>query len=94
MTRKIKIFIGMFIISTVWLVGLHGFIIPNKIKKDELIMREQLELINLTPIEMIDVNGWSATATWKVAKQDSLGKVMSKTIKMRLVKGDYIIGVK
>ena len=75
----------------VGLVGVYGYIIPNKIQNDEPIMREQLELVNLTPVEMTDVNGWSATATWKVLKKNSVGKLVVKTIKMRLDRGSYTI---
>ena len=91
MSRKSKILIVMFLVSVVWLVGFYGYIIPNKIQNDEPIMREQLELVNLTPVEMTDVNGWSATATWKIIKKDRAGKLVAKTIKMRLVRGSYTI---
>lgn len=81
----------MSIISVVWLVGFYGWFLPNKIESDESSMREQLELVGLKPIEMIDVSGWSGTATWTISKLDSLGNPVEKKIDMRLVKGSYIV---
>ena len=83
----------MFVVSIVWLFGFYGWFIPRHLRANESVMREHLQLNGLTPIKMVDVNGWSSTATWRVIQKDSKGKLVTKTIDVRVHRGNYIIQV-
>ena len=91
MSRKTKYIIVMTVLSVGWFLGFYGWYIPKHLNDSKPEMEEYLELNGLTPVEMIDVSGWSGTATWEVTKPDSLGNPVKKIVDIRLVKGNYTL---
>lgn len=91
MSRKWKVVIFMTIISIGWLFGFYGWYLPNYIEENADAQRDVIEMSGLTPVEQTEVSGWSATATWKVTKLDSLGNPVEKLVDVRLNKGNWLV---
>lgn len=91
MKDKTKLFIIMSLVAITWVFGFYGWYLPKHITDDKEKIEEYLDLNGLTPIEMVDVSGLSATSTWLVTKPDSLGNPVEKLVNVRLHKGRYIL---
>lgn len=91
MNRKLKFTLIMLTISIVWIVGFYGWVVPKILINNKPKIEEHLRLYGFTPIEMIDVNGWYSTTTWKVTKPDSLGNPVEKIVDVELRKSIYVL---
>lgn len=84
-----KKFLIMLSIAIIWIVGFYGFYMPKLLEKNKPEIEEFLNLHDLKPIELIDINGWKSTTKWEVEKADS---VFTVTVQMR--KGVYVLNTR
>lgn len=93
MTRKSKFIFkaSLSIILIAFVFGFYGWYMPNYIIEHKTQMEEVLEMNGFKPIEMLEVSGFYATATWKVAKPDSIGNMVEKTVEVQLDKGHWFV---
>lgn len=79
-----------FVAASIWIVGFYGFYTPILLEKNKPEIEEFLNLNGLKPIELIDINGWKTTTTWRVLKPDST----EAEVLIQMRRGNYVINTR